>query len=107
MENFRLTDPMYVDFEPANVAEAILRFRRLQIHGLNPEKYPEAMIECCAKLPAGEAEKFESWLINPAGPAKGVPISVFERDNEAERARILAEHYNQDDEKMDPHNHEE
>ena len=99
MENFRLADPMYVDFEPANVAEAILRFRRLQIHGLNPEKYPEAMIECCAKLPAGEAEKFESWLICPNGPAKGIPVSVFEQDNERERARILAEQTCQEDEK--------
>ena len=35
MENWRLSDPEYTDFEPTTVQEAILRFRRMQSKGLN------------------------------------------------------------------------
>lgn len=65
--NWRLVDPEYTDFEPKTVSEAIIRFRRLQKQGLSPWMYPECFIKCCAKLPPAEIDKFESWIINPAG----------------------------------------
>ena len=67
MENWRLSDPEYTDFEPTTVQQAILRFRRMQSKGLNPWRYPECFIECAAKLPPAEVDKFEAWVINPAG----------------------------------------
>ena len=66
-DNWRLDDPEYTDFEPVTVQQAILRFRRLQKKGLNPWRYPECFIECAKKLPPAEVDKFESWVINPAG----------------------------------------
>jgi hypothetical protein len=65
--DFRLADPDYIDFKPKTAGHAILRFRRLQAKGLQPWKYPEAMIECAKNLPAAEMDKFESWIICPAG----------------------------------------
>jgi len=67
-----LSDPEYTDFEPATVQQAILRFRRMQRKGLNPWRYPECFIKCAAKLPPAEVEKFEAWVINPAGEPDAV-----------------------------------
>ena len=66
-DNWRLSDPEYTDFEPTTVQQAILRFRRMQRKGLNPWRYPECFIKCAAKLPPAEVDKFEAWVINPAG----------------------------------------
>jgi hypothetical protein len=71
-DNWRLSDPEYTDFEPATVQQAILRFRRMQRKGLNPWRYPECFIKCAAKLPPAEVEKFEAWVINPAGEPDAV-----------------------------------
>ena len=67
MDNWRLSDPDYTDFEPVTVQQAILRFRRLQSRGLSPWRYPECFVECARKLPPAEVAKFESWLVNPQG----------------------------------------
>jgi len=80
MENWRLSDPEYTDFEPTTVQQAILRFRRMQSKGLNPWRYPECFIECAAKLPPAEVDKFEAWVINPAGePAVQVYAEADEK----------------------------
>ena len=71
MENWRLSDPAYVAFEPVTVQQAILRFRRLQSRGLSPWRYPECFVECARKLPPAEVAKFESWLVNPQGEDAG------------------------------------
>ena len=67
MEDWRLSDPAYVEFEPTTVQQAILRFRRLQSRGLSPWRYPECFVECARKLPPAEVAKFESWIVNPQG----------------------------------------
>ena len=74
MENWRLADPEYTDFEPKTVGEAIMRFRRLQKRGLTPWMYPECFIKCAAKLPPAELDKFESWIINPTGEPPSSPV---------------------------------
>ena len=66
-DNWRLTDPEYTDFEPVTVQQAILRFRRLQKKGLSPWRYPECFIDCAKTLPPAEVDKFEEWIVNPAG----------------------------------------
>jgi hypothetical protein len=76
VETWRLSDPDYVDFTPETVQQAILKFRRLQNMGLSPWKYPEAMIECCKKLPEEEAGKFEAWIVNPAGEPDADAVDV-------------------------------
>ena len=76
VESWRLADPEYVDFHPETVQQAILKFRRLQGMGLSPWKYPEAMIECCNKLPEDEISKFEAWIINPAGEPDADAVDV-------------------------------
>ena len=81
MDNWRLSDPEFTAFEPKTVQETILRFRRMQKKGLNPWRYPECFIECAAKLPAAELDKFESWVINPAGeprPAQEIAEEKWE-----------------------------
>jgi len=65
MEDWRLSDPDFTQFEPRTVQQAILRFRRLQRKGLSPWRYPECFVECARKLPAVEVAKFEEWLVNP------------------------------------------
>ena len=78
--NWRLSDPEYTEFEPVTVQQAILRFRRLQRKGLNPWRYPECFIECAAKLPAAEVEKFEAWIVNPTGePSEGIRAIAEEK----------------------------
>ena len=67
MDNWRLADPEYTNFEPKTVSEAILRFRRLQKQGLSAWMYPECFIQCAAKLPPAELDKFEAWLVSPSG----------------------------------------
>ena len=76
VEAWRLADPKYVDFNPETVQQAILKFRRLQEMGLSPWKYPEAMVECCKKLPDAEIDKFESWIVNPAGEPDADAVDV-------------------------------
>lgn len=66
-EDWRLADPEFTEFEPSTVQQAIQRFRRLQRKGLTPWMYPECFIECAAKLPPAELDKFEAWIVNPAG----------------------------------------
>ena len=56
--------------------QAILKFRRLQGMGLSPWKYPEAMVECCKKLPDDEVDKFEQWIVNPAGEPDADAVDV-------------------------------
>ena len=51
MEDFRMADPEFVNFEPRSATQAIIRFRRMQRLGLDPWRYPEAFIECCKLLP--------------------------------------------------------
>jgi hypothetical protein len=67
MEDFRMADPEFVNFEPRSASQAIIRFRRLQRLGLDPWRYPEAFIECCKLLPPKEVDKFEAWMVNPSG----------------------------------------
>ena len=67
MENWRLCDPDYTNFEPRTVQEAILKFRRMQKKGLDPWRYPETFVECARKLPPAEVDKFETWIITPQG----------------------------------------
>ena len=76
VESWRLADPEYVDFNPETVQQAILKFRRLQGMGLSPWKYPEAMVECCKKLPNNEVDKFEQWIVNPAGEPDADAVDV-------------------------------
>ena len=76
VEAWRLADPKYVDFNPETVQQAILKFRRLQEMGLSPWKYPEAMVECCKKMPEEEIGKFESWIVNPAGEPDADAVDV-------------------------------
>ena len=60
--------------------QAIIRFRRMQSKGLNPWRYPECFIKCAAKLPPAEVDKFEAWVINPAGePAEQVYVEADEK----------------------------
>ena len=77
--NWRLADPEYTDFDPKTVQEAILKFRRMQAQGLPPWKFPEAMIECCRKMPDEEIGKFEEWLVCPQGepPANATDVRDF------------------------------
>ena len=80
LTNWRLSDPEYTEFEPVTVQQAILRFRRLQRKGLNPWRYPECFIECAASLPEKEVEKFEAWIVNPAGePSEGIRAIADEK----------------------------
>ena len=79
-DNWRLSDPEFTDFVPTTVQQAILRFRRMQSKGLNPWRYPECFIKCAAKLPPAEVDKFEAWVINPAGePAEQVYAEADEK----------------------------
>mgnify|MGYP003707818465 CR=1 FL=1 len=64
--NWRLADPEYTEFDPVTVQEAILKFRRMQAQGLPPWKFPEAMIECCKKMPDAEVGKFEDLALQNA-----------------------------------------
>ena len=78
MDDWRLSDPAYVEFEPQTVEQAILRFRRLQAQGLSPWRYPECFVECARKLPPAEVAKFESWLVNPQGEdANAITVQEF------------------------------
>ena len=110
MEDYRLADPEYTDFKPSTAGHAILRFRRLQKKGLKPWKYPEAMVECASSLSPDELAKFEGWIICPCGePAKdAMDVSVLGTALDEERQDMIrvtiAE---EEDEKMDPHNHVE
>ena len=70
MEDWRLSDPDFTQFEPRTVQEAILRFRRMQRKGLSAWRYPECFVECARNLPAEEVAKFEKWLVNPNGEDK-------------------------------------
>jgi len=76
MEDWRLSDPDFTQFEPRTVQEAILRFRRMQRKGLSAWRYPECFVEC-ANLPVEEVVKFEKWLVNPNGEDKNA-ITVQE-----------------------------
>ncbi len=67
MDDFRMADPEFVNFEPKSASQAIIRFRRMQRLGLDPWRYPEAFIECCKLLPPREVDKFEAWMVNPSG----------------------------------------
>lgn len=67
MEELRLADPEFTDFQPKTAAHAVMRFRRLQKKGLIPWRYPECFIDCAASLPEEELSKFESWIVNPTG----------------------------------------
>ena len=85
MENWRLADPEYVDFEPSTVQEAILKFRRMQRMGLKPWMYPEAMVDCAKKLDNDGVAKFESWLVCPAGEpgSEAVDVRDFQKAQHA------------------------
>ena len=90
MDDWRLSDPAYVEFEPQTVEQAILRFRRLQKGGLE-WRYPECFVECAEKLPAEEVAKFESWIVNPQGEdANALTVQEF---------RALPTYMPEDDEK--------
>ena len=45
MDDYRMADPEFVNFEPESASQAIIRFRRMQRLGLDPWRYPEAFIE--------------------------------------------------------------
>ena len=110
IEDYRLADPEYTDFKPTTAGHAILRFRRLQKKGLKPWKYPEAMVECAASLSPGELAKFEDWIICPSGePAEdAMDVSVLGTTLDEERLDMLRLTITEEeDEKMDPHNHVE
>ena len=77
MEDWRLSDPDFTQFEPRTVQEAILRFRRMQRKGLSAWRYPECFAECARNLPVEEVVKFEKWLVNPCGEDKNA-ITVQE-----------------------------
>ena len=91
MDDWRLSDPAYVEFEPVTVQQAILRFRRLQSRGLSPWRYPECFVECARKLPPAEVAKFEEWIVNPQGEdANALTVQEF---------RALPTYMPEDDEK--------
>ena len=112
MDDFRLADPEYVDFKPKTVGHAILRFRRLQARGLKQWKYPEAMIECAASLPEPELGKFQDWCINPSGEpdadaigVSGLTETLHQQHLGIASAQMMNVVEEEEDEKMDPHNH--
>ena len=41
--------------------------------------YPECFIECAAKLPPAEVEKFEAWVVNPGGEPSAVYAEADEK----------------------------
>ena len=91
MDDWRLSDPAYVEFQPVTVEQAILRFRRLQARGLSPWRYPECFVECARKLPSAEVAKFEAWIVNPQGEdANALTVQEF---------RALPTYMPEDDEK--------
>jgi hypothetical protein len=89
-QNFRLSDPEYIDFVPKTVEEAILKFRRLQTKGIEAWMFPEALIECGGHLPDAEMAKFESWMINPSGEPDANAMDV--RDFLKAQAALDAKH---------------
>ena len=93
MLNYRLADPCFTNFEPSSAAEAIIKFRRLQTAGLASWRYPEAFVDCCAKLSGEEISKFEEWVVCPQGlPSKdAVSVEVFSVDNEKTHALLVQE----------------
>ena len=56
MEDWRLSDPDFTQFEPRTVQEAILRFRRMQRKGLSAWRYPEKDIFRRSRL-GGEGDR--------------------------------------------------
>ena len=81
---YRRADPSFTNFKPLTAYEAVDRFTRCQRNGLKAIMIPECLIECSRKLPPGELDKFEEWIINPNGLdfSKSVPDDRIQRDNE-------------------------
>ena len=81
---YRRADPSFTNFKPLTAYEAVDRFTRCQRNGLKAIMIPECLIECSRKLPPGELDKFEEWIINPNGLdfSKVVPDDRIQRDNE-------------------------
>ena len=81
---YRRADPTFTNFKPTTAYEAVDRFTRCQRNGLKALMIPECLIECSRKLPPGELDKFEEWIINPNGLdfSKVVPDDRIQRDNE-------------------------
>ena len=106
MENWRLSDPEYIDFDPTTVQEAILKFRRMQGMGLKPWMYPEAMVSCARKLRGQDMERFESWLICPGGEPNATAMDVrdfakAQQELDAKHGRNALPAVTEDDEKCD------
>ena len=92
MTDFRKADPTYVNFQPASVEEAINLFTRQKNLGVPPHLWPEVFVECAAKLPLPELQKFQEWLVNPQGEPVGKPmLTQVDQANEVERLQLLKE----------------
>jgi hypothetical protein len=90
--DYRKADPTYIGFKPKLASEAIDLFFRHKKRGIPPNLWPEVFVDCSKDLPAEELTKFEAWLVNPQGEAKGVPLKEGHyNENEALRQKLVAE----------------
>ena len=92
MTDFRKADPTYLAFTPKTAEEAIDKFYRHKRLGVPVHLWPEVFVECAERLKGKELDKFESWLVNPAGPPTGVPdIKALDETNDRLRKQLLQE----------------
>ena len=89
--DFRKADPTYTNFEPATAEEAINKFYRHKNLGVPPHLWPEVFVDCAGHLPPAELQKFQDWLVNPAGEPTGPLLEPIDHQNEALRAKLLRE----------------
>ena len=74
MEDVRKQDPTFTNFVPRTAAEAVDRYVRCRKNGLKPMLVPECLIACARGLNGEEMDRFEAWMINPAGDLAGVEL---------------------------------
>ena len=67
-------DPSFTNFVPKTAVEAVDRFTRCTRNGLRPMLVPECLIACARGLNGEEMDRFEAWMINPAGDLAGVEL---------------------------------
>ena len=89
--DFRKADPTYTNFVPTTAEDAINKFYRHKNLGVPPHLWPEVFVNCAAKLPDAELQKFESWLVNPEGEPTGPQLLKIDKENEALRLQLLKE----------------
>ena len=88
MLTVRKQDPLFINFQPKTAEEAVDRYVRCKRRGLKPYLIPECLISCAQGLKPEELEKFEQWIVNPAGDITTSEL-VETKEMQADNAAIF------------------